>query len=170
MERSAPSEHADAEQESDTMMVREMKISYRKRGETEGLIDGPAQAAAAVRMIVGDDPREHVCVIYLDGRLHRINVEVVGIGIINQALIHPREVFRTAIWLSACSIILAHQHPTGDPRPSKDDLDATARLVKAGELLGISVQDHVVVGAKTFTSLREQYPRLFVATDGGDRL
>jgi len=170
MERSAPSEHADAEQESDTMMVREMKVSYRKRGETEGRMDGPAVIAEAVRMIVGDDPREHVCVLYLDARLHRINVEVVGIGIINQALVHPREVFRTAIWLSACSIVVAHQHPTGDPEPSPDDITATRRLAKAGHLLGISVKDHVVVGAKTFTSLRETHPQLFVVTEGGDRL
>jgi len=84
-------------------------------------------------------------------------VEVVSIGTLNSALVHPREVFKGAIINSANSIILAHNHPSGDPSPSNEDKEITNRLVEAGEIIGISVLDHIVIGSNDkFVSFKEQ--------------
>ncbi len=99
--------------------------------------------------------RERFLALYLDSR-HRVqNVVTVSIGSLNASLVHPREVFKPAVALSAAAIILAHNHPSGNARPSCDDLDLTARLDRCGELLGVSVLDHLVVGGTEVTSIRE---------------
>lgn len=144
------------------MVVREAKIRWQKRGEVEGQVNGPEAAAAAFRRIVGDDPREHFAVLFLDNRNGLIDVETISIGTINSSLVHPREVFRTAIQRSATAIVIAHQHPSGDPAPSREDLDVTERLVAAGRILGIEVLDHVVVGDRGMTSLQRRRPGLFM--------
>lgn len=145
------------------MLVREIEIKYSVRGEVEGRAQGPADVAAAIRRIVGDDPREHFCVVYLDTRNGIADVEIISVGTINQSLVHPREVFRTAIAKSAVSIAVAHQHPSGDPTPSREDHAVTRRLAEAGHLLGITLIDHVVVGSEgRWVSLREDQPNLFL--------
>lgn len=143
------------------MLVREAKIRWIKRGEVEGQVVGPEQAAAAFRMVIGDDPREHVCVLHLDTRHGVISVEVVTVGTINQSLVHPREIFRTAIIRSATSIVIAHQHPSGDATPSEEDINTTRALVAAGRVIGIQVMDHIVVGYESATSIRSLYPAMF---------
>jgi len=146
------------------MVVREARIEWVKRGEVEGKVQGPIQAAMAMRKVVGDDPREHFCALYLDTRQGLIDVEVLSIGTLNQSLVHPREVFRTAILRSAESIVIAHQHPSGDANPSREDMVVTERLVKAGRIIGIEVVDHVVVGdAGRFVSIRSLRPEIFGA-------
>ena len=77
-----------------------------------------------------------------------------GIGSLNASIVHPREVFRPAILASAASIIVAHNHPSGDPEPSEEDLSITRRLAEVGELLGIGLLDHVVIARRGVTSLR----------------
>ncbi|MFT5232731.1 MAG: DNA repair protein RadC [Candidatus Krumholzibacteriia bacterium] len=99
--------------------------------------------------------RERFLALFLDSR-HRIQtVETVSIGSLNASLVHPREVFKSAIALSAAAIIVAHNHPSGNSRPSNDDLDLTARLDRCGELLGVALLDHLVVGDLEVTSIRE---------------
>ena len=92
-----------------------------------------------------DCDREVFIVLHLDTRNRVIAHEITSIGSQNASLVHPREVFKAAILKGATSIILAHNHPSGDPAPSKDDIDLTHRLVEAGGLMGIDVLDHVIV-------------------------
>ena len=94
-------------------------------------------------------------VLMLDGR-HRVMREAqVSQGTLNASLVHPREVFRSAVRESAAALVLVHNHPSGDPTPSGEDFEVTRRLVEAGELLGIRVMDHVVVAERGFYSFRE---------------
>jgi DNA repair protein RadC len=95
----------------------------------------------------------HVCI--LDGK-HRLESDVlITRGLVNSSLAHPREVFRQAIAENACAVILVHNHPSGDPTPSREDLEITAQLVTAGKVLGITVVDHVIIGRGRFTSFSE---------------
>jgi DNA repair protein RadC len=101
-----------------------------------------------------DQEKEHFYVMHLDSR-QRINmVELVAIGTINQALIHPRETFRRAIAEGSFSIVIAHNHPPGDVTPSDDDLVATRKLHDAGAVLGIPVIDHIVFTVDKFFSFK----------------
>lgn len=97
--------------------------------------------------------REAFVVFLLDTKNRVISREIVGIGTLNQTLIHPREVFRSAICKNANSIILAHNHPSGDPVPSDEDRRVTDQLVRAGKIIGIKVLDHVVVTRGTYSSV-----------------
>jgi DNA repair protein RadC len=99
--------------------------------------------------------RERFLALYLDTR-HRIQAaETVSIGSLNASLVHPREVFKPAVAMSAAAVIVAHNHPSGDARPSGDDIDLTARLDRCGDLLGIALLDHLVVGDGEIISIRE---------------
>jgi len=99
--------------------------------------------------------RERFLALYLDSR-HRVQaVETVSIGSLNASLVHPREVFKPAVVLSAAALIVAHNHPSGNARPSGDDLELTARLDRCGELMGVALLDHLVVGDTEVTSIRE---------------
>jgi DNA repair protein RadC len=99
--------------------------------------------------------RERFLTLYLDTR-HRVRgIETVSIGTLNASLVHPREVFKNAIGMSAAAVIVAHNHPSGCPRPSSDDLDLTARLDRCGEILGIPLLDHLVAGDAEIISIRE---------------
>lgn len=102
-------------------------------------------------------PDREVCgVMYLNTK-NRINgLEILGVGTLNSGLMHPRECFKGAILHNAASIIFFHNHPSGDPMPSPEDISITQRLVSAGELLGIEVLDHIIVGEKAFVSLKER--------------
>jgi len=99
--------------------------------------------------------QEHFFVLCLNIRGRQIKKELVSKGILNAAIVHPREVFYAAILHNAASIIVVHNHPSGDTEPSTEDLDVTARLVKAGQIMGIEVYDHIIVGEGSYTSLRE---------------
>jgi DNA repair protein RadC len=85
-----------------------------------------------------------------------IHREVVSIGSLSSSIVHPREVFQPAVSQAAASVILAHNHPSGDVSPSQDDIDLTRRLVQAGEIMGIDVLDHLIIGVDDFLSLRER--------------
>lgn len=96
--------------------------------------------------------REHFVVFYLNSRNQEIKREIISVGILNESLVHPREVFESAIKHNVASIILAHNHPSGDVEPSQDDIEITKRLVHAGKILDIRVVDHVIVTDKEFNS------------------
>jgi DNA repair protein RadC len=103
---------------------------------------------------IRDNKREHFIVFYLDTRSQKIQREIISVGILNANLIHPREVFESAIRYSAAQIIISHNHPSGETNPSEDDLEVTKRLVEAGRILGIEIIDHVIVCQNSYLSLK----------------
>ncbi|NOQ55792.1 MAG: DNA repair protein RadC [Nanohaloarchaea archaeon] len=103
-----------------------------------------------------DLDREHFVILHLDTKNKITKDETISIGILNASLIHPREVFKSAIKESANSIILVHNHPSGDCAPSDEDLSITKKLIKAGELLNIKVLDHVIIGDNSYWSYIEK--------------
>jgi len=102
-----------------------------------------------------DKDREYFIVLHLDTKNRIIKDEVVSIGTLNSSIIHPREVFKLAVKESAYAIILVHNHPSGDPEPSEEDKQVTERLIECGNLLGIHVLDHIVVGGNNYWSSKE---------------
>ncbi len=106
-------------------------------------------------------PQEVVMVIDLDGNNQIIEARKVTMGLVNQSQIHPREIYRGAILNNAVSILVAHNHPSGNLEASEADLVATRRLVEVSKTMGISVLDHLIVSGETFASLRERFPAYF---------
>ncbi len=100
--------------------------------------------------------KEHLRGLYLDTRNKLIRDEVIAIGTLNQSLSHPREVFHPAIESNAAAIILVHNHPSGDPSPSKDDIELTRQIYQASKILGIDILDHVIIGNERYFSLKEK--------------
>ena len=100
--------------------------------------------------------KEHFVCLYLNARNQMLRNEVISIGSLSASIVHPREVFRIAIEQCAASIVLAHNHPSGDTSPSRDDIELTQRLVKAGQMIGIDILDHIIVGKDDFLSMRER--------------
>jgi DNA repair protein RadC len=99
--------------------------------------------------------REHIYALLLNTKNVLISVELISIGSLNATIIHPREILKPAIIASAASIILVHNHPTGDPTPSREDVEFTRRFDKCGKLIGIDLLDHIVIGNGHFYSLKE---------------
>lgn len=100
--------------------------------------------------------KEHFRAIYLDARQRMLRQETVSIGSLTATIVHPREVYRPAIELSAAGVLVAHNHPSGDPNPSPEDLALTRRLRQAGEILGIELIDHLIIGRCGYVSLKER--------------
>jgi len=100
-------------------------------------------------------PVEEVRVLFLDSRNRLISDEVVSRGTISEAPIYPREILKRALALDATALILAHNHPSGDPSPSEGDIEATNKLLKAGKEIGLTVHDHIIVGREGWISLRD---------------
>jgi len=102
-----------------------------------------------------DTGKEHFWVIHLNGRNTVISVDLVAVGCATASLVHPREVFRRAVTLGSIAVIFSHNHPSGDPTPSPEDQRLTERLVEAGNILGIKVLDHVIVGTEGYISMMD---------------
>ncbi len=101
--------------------------------------------------------REHFVIALLDTKSQVIGLHTISIGSLGASIVHPREVFKPALLSSAASVILAHNHPSGDPDPSHEDLEVTRRLVDAGNILGVNVRDHIILGDNgSFVSFRER--------------
>lgn len=105
--------------------------------------------------------QEVFTVLTLDGNHQVIKAHDVTRGLVNQSQVHPRETFKPAILDSAVGVIIAHNHPSGNPDPSGEDIAATRRLAEAGRLLGIPVLDHLIITATEQTSIRERFPEAF---------
>ena len=101
------------------------------------------------------ETKEWFLSLHLDGKNRIVCIDIISIGSLNQSIVHPRETFKTALLSSAAAIILVHNHPSGDPTPSHEDLSITRRLREAGEILGVKVLDHIIVG-ETFASFVSQ--------------
>ena len=100
--------------------------------------------------------KEYFVCLFLNTKNHVIAKETISIGSLNSAIVHPREVFRAAIKRSSAALICAHNHPSGDPTPSTEDIQLTKRLVDAGQIIGIDVIDHLIVGDQEYVSLKER--------------
>jgi DNA repair protein RadC len=108
-----------------------------------------------MRLRVKDADREHFFALFLNTKNVGVSVELVSISSLNASIVHPREIRKPAIAVSAASIILVHNHPTGDPTPSREDIEFTRRFAKCGDLIGIELLDHIVLGNGHFQSLKE---------------
>ena len=137
-----------------------VRVCVTRDGSPGRSISGPDSVCAALRGSEDAD-RESFFVLYLDSQ-NRINgIEEAHKGTAAAVEVHPREVFKGALAANATAVILAHNHPSGNPVPSQDDFALTDRLVKAGTLLGVPVLDHVVVAKDGCVSIREDRPTLF---------
>jgi len=119
-------------------------------------IKDPEAVVKAIRASIKDKAKEHFKLILLNPRNKIIGISTISIGTLNASLVHPREVFKDAIMHSAASVVLAHNHPSGDPEPSEDDLKITNKLVESGKILGIEVLDHIIIGKDNFCSYKER--------------
>jgi DNA repair protein RadC len=100
--------------------------------------------------------KEHFRAVLLDTKNQILDIPTISIGSLNASIVHPREVFLEAVKRSAASMILVHNHPSGDTKPSREDIQVTKRLIEAGELMGIKVLDHIIIGDGKFLSFREE--------------
>ncbi|ADG83384.1 DNA repair protein RadC [Thermincola ferriacetica] len=125
-------------------------------GEKKYTIRTPEDVAGILMEKMRHYDREHFLAIMLNTKNQVLNIETVSIGHLNASLVHPREIFKSAIKKSAAALIVAHNHPSGDPHPSKEDILITKRLVEVGEIIGIEVLDHVILGDNNFTSLKQE--------------
>lgn len=123
--------------------------SYKSKELTD-----PKKVYRLVKSKLKDFNKEHFYLISLNSRNH--SVSEISLGTLNANLVHPREVFSEAIKSKAASVILVHNHPSGDPEPSEDDLEITKRLVESGKILGIEVVDHIIVTKSSFLSFKER--------------
>jgi len=129
-------------------------VSQKRRLGTVFQISQDVFESYSVRL--RDAKQETFKVILLDSKNRYLREETVALGSLNQSIVHPREVFRPAIRGAAASVILVHNHPSGDPSPSDEDVRVTERLVEAGKLLGIRVLDHIIVGEGRYFSFFDQ--------------
>jgi DNA repair protein RadC len=124
--------------------------------DVQPAIRGPEDAANLVMEGLRYESKEHFQAILLNTRNRVVAIRPVSMGSLQQSIVHAREVFREAISNSAAAMIVVHNHPSGDPSPSEEDLAITRRLVEAGQLLGIPILDHLIIGAGKFISLKER--------------
>ncbi|OGO24571.1 MAG: hypothetical protein A2Z28_07150 [Chloroflexi bacterium RBG_16_51_9] len=120
------------------------------------VVKTPDEVVNLIKGRLKDKKKEHFLAILLDTRSQLIKVAPISVGSLDSSIVHPREVFKEALSASAASVIFVHNHPSGDPAPSADDIKLTKRLVQAGEIMGIEVLDHVIIGNKRFLSLKRE--------------
>jgi len=120
------------------------------------VVKTPEDVTGLVRGRLRGKKKEHFLALLLDTRNQLIKVAEISIGSLDTSIVHPREVFREAISASAAAVILAHNHPSGDAQASEDDIKLTKRLAEAGELVGIEVLDHIIIGDKKSLSLKRE--------------
>ena len=119
-------------------------------------IKNPEAVFKLISSSIKDKAKEHFKLILLNSRNKKIGFSTISIGTLTTSLVHPREVFKDAITHSAASVILCHNHPSGDPEPSEDDLKITRKLAESGKILGVEVMDHIIIGKTNFFSFREK--------------
>lgn len=126
----------------------------REREEPYSSIVSYVDAAKIAQQYCDGVDREICAVLLLDTKNNVIGINTVAMGSLNQATVHPREVFKPAILANAAGIIIVHNHPSGDPIPSAEDVATTERLVQAGEIIGIQLVDSIIIGYKTYYSMK----------------
>lgn len=128
----------------------------RLQFEDRYVIRSPEDAANYMMEEMRFLTQEHFVCLYLNTKNQVMHRQTVFIGSLNASIVHPREVFREAFRRSAASIIALHNHPSGDPGPSREDIDVTKRLVECGKIIGIELLDHIIIGEHKFVSLKEK--------------
>jgi DNA repair protein RadC len=129
--------------------------------ELRPVIEGPEDVYKVVGPEMQALKQECVKVLLLDARNRLIKIETVSLGTLNENVIHPREVFRPAIENNAASIILVHNHPSGDAEPSEEDIFLTRDIIKAGRLIDIELKDHLIIGNSDFMSIKDNFINIF---------
>lgn len=132
-------------------LIKESSMKYKHRR-----IRSPQDSYEIFKEFLGEVDREYFVVLCLDTKNQPTNITVAHIGSLNASIVHPREVMKTAILSNAASIICCHPHPSGDPTPSPEDIQVTERLVEAGNIIGVDILDHIVIGDNCFISLKEK--------------
>ena len=133
-----------------TKLIRESSILYEPR-----VIDSPEKAVKLVKSIIEESDREMMVVVNLDTKHQPTELYIAATGSLNSCIIHPREIFKTAIISSSNSILIAHNHPSGNPKPSQEDNAVTERLKSAAEIIGINLIDHIIIGRESYYSYKE---------------
>ena len=118
--------------------------------------DSPQAVATFLQEKIGREKKEHFYILALDSKNHLVKMNNVSTGTLDASLVHPREIFKEAIQAAAAKVIIAHNHPSGDPEPSEGDLVITKRLVEAGKILEIEVVDHIIVTSNSFLSFKKR--------------
>ena len=149
--------------QTDTITLRELTIRYTVKTDVAGepivvgrKVSTPADSAAVFTTMFQDEASEVFAILCLSTKHRIIAYHEVSRGSLDSTHVHPREVFKAAILANAAAIVLAHNHPSGDPTPSPDDITLTRRLVDAGRLIGVDVLDHIVIGDGRHVSFRER--------------
>lgn len=137
-------------------MVELGKRIAESEGGTRPAIRSPKDAADLLMPKLRFETKEHFMGIFLNTKNEVLKINTITIGSLDASLITPRELFREAISMSSASVIIAHNHPSGDPSPSREDIDVSKRLVQAGQMIGIEVLDHVIIGDGRWVSLKER--------------
>ena len=148
--------------QTQTMRLRELTIRYavKKDQDDQPVVVGralgrPSEAGAALMALLQDEPAEVFAILCVTTKYRVIAYHEVGRGTLDSVLVNPREVFTAALVAHAAAIVAVHNHPSGDPTPSSDDLDVTRRLAAAGDVLGIPLLDHIIIGDGRYYSLKE---------------
>ena len=128
---------------------------YAEAGE-KPIIKKPEDVVDLVKVRLKGKKKEYFLALMLDTRSRLIKVAEISIGSLDGSIVHPREVFKEAISASAASVVFVHNHPSGDPTASEDDIGLNRRLAKAGDIVGIDVLDHIIIGDKKFLSLKRE--------------
>ncbi len=136
--------------------VKELSKRLLQKKNNLRIIHGPEDAAEYVQEHLALEKKEHFCEILLNTKNHIIGWQVISVGSLTASVVHPREVFAPAVLHHAAAIIVAHNHPSGDPTPSKEDIQVTQRLVKAGKIMDIQILDHIIIGDNNFVSMKEK--------------
>ncbi len=136
----------------EVLRIEEEVSSYLKTGTR---FNSPAQVFETFKFLM-KETKENFATLHLDGKNRVVCMDTVSVGSLNQSIVHPREVFKSACLSNAAAIILVHQHPSGDATPSREDIAITKRLKEAGEVMGIAVLDHIIVGDGEYTSFVER--------------
>ena len=132
-------------------MVKEDSILYANRQ-----IFSPEDGFTILNDLLGSSDREKLAVCCLNSKNEPTNISIVSVGSLNNSIVHPREVFKIAIISNSASIIIAHNHPSGNTEPSNEDIAITRRLQECGELIGIKLLDHLIIGDNSYISLKER--------------
>ena len=119
-------------------------------------IHGPEDAAAVLVPRTRYENKEHFMAMFLDSKNHILAIETISTGSLSASIVHPREVFAAALKYPTAAMIVAHNHPSGDPGPSREDIAVTERLVKAGKIMDIPVLDHIILGDARWMSMKER--------------
>ena len=135
------------------------ELSRRLETYTEGpklKIKAPEDIYQSIYPKIREEKKEKFIILCLDSKNQVIHEQTVFIGSLDISIVHPREIFKTALLESSAAIVLVHNHPSGDPTPSKEDIEITKRLVDSGKLIGISILDHIIIGDGCFISLKQE--------------